>query len=271
MGTSYQTGVVWDSITKNGKYEPFELQVSRGQISNHSPQNIFGYGTTPASAAGTFRTVWENMATTEYVFPSSAITMNLKSDTIGDTATITIVGLDANYNILTENLVLNGTTNVSTVNQYFRINSMFVSVGSATNPAGVITLSNTGGTVIYAQINTGVFNGVTSSLGTTQMAVYTVPAGYTFYGWRYGAYSSFNGNSVNYTTYRAIINLSTGVQRIIVQTPFNTTYEVHRHFPFPYVAGTDLRFQVASSAAAAAIVSINIGGILIATDTTTNF
>jgi hypothetical protein len=255
------------SMTQHGRHEPFELQVSRGQVPYHAAQNIFGYGTTPATA-GLFRTVWENMATTEYVFPSSAITMNLKSDTVGDTATITIVGLDANYGILTENLVLNGTTNVPTVNQYFRINSMYVSVGSSTNPSGVVTLSNTGGTVVYAQINTGVFNGVTSSLGTSQMAVYTVPTGYTFYGWRYGAYSSFNGNSVNYTTYRAITNLSSGVQRIVVQTPFNTNYEVHRQFPFPYVAGTDLRFQIASSANTAAVVSVNIGGTLILNETT---
>ena len=255
------------SMTQHGRSEPFDLQVSRGQVPYHSPQNIFGYGTTPATA-GLFRTVWENMATTEYVFPPSAITMNLKSDTVGDTATITIVGLDASYNILTENLVLNGTTNVPTVNKYFRVNSIFVSTGSVTNPSGVITLSNTGGTVIYAQINTATFNGVTSSIGTSQMAVYTVPTGYTFYGYRYGAYSSFNGNSANYTTYRALTNLSSGVQRIIVQTPFNTNYEVQRHFPFPYVAGTDLRFQISSSAAAAAVVSVNIGGVLVANETT---
>jgi len=263
-----QAFVINDSVTKRGYYEPFELQVSRNQITGHTPTNIFGYGTTPASAAGAFRTVWENMATTEYVFPASAISMNLKSDTVGDTATITIVGLDANYNVLTENLVLNGTANVPTVNQYFRINSIFVSVGSVTNPAGVVTLSNTGGTVIYAQINTATVGAVTSSIGISQMAVYTVPAGYTFYGYRYGAYSSFNGNGTNYTTYRALTNLSSGVQRIIVQTPFNTNYEVQRHFPFPYVAGTDLRFQIASSAAAAAVVSINIGGVLVANDGT---
>jgi len=253
------------SMTQHGRSEPFDLQVSRGQVPYHSPQNIFGYGTTPATA-GLFRTVWENMATTEYVFPSSAVSMNLVSTAAGDTATITIVGLDASYNVITENLVLNGTTNVPTVNQYFRINSMFVAVGSATNPSGVITLINGG--VTYAQINTGVFNGTTSSLGTTQMAVYTVPAGYTFYGWRYGAYSSFNGNGTNYTTYRAVTNLSSGVQRIILQTPFNTNYEVQRHFPFPYVAGTDLRFQIASSAAAAAVVSVNIGGVLVANEVT---
>ena len=257
------TGVVNQSITRIGRYEPFELQVSRGQITFHNAQNIFGYGTTPATA-NLFRTVWENMATTEYVFPGSALTMQLVSTAVGDTASITIVGLDANYNALSEVLVLNGTTNVPTVNQYFRINSLFVSTGSTTNPTGVVSLSNGG--VVYGQINTGVFNGTTSSLGRSQMAVYTVPAGYTFYGYRYGAYSSFNGNSANYTTYRAITNSSAGVQQLIVQTPFNTTYEVQRHFPFPYAEKTDLRFQIASSAATAAVVSINIGGVLIKND-----
>jgi hypothetical protein len=253
------------SITQNGRNEPFELQVARGQITNHSEQNIFGYGTTPASA-GIFRTVWENMATTEYVFPSSALTMQLVSTAAGDTASITIVGLDANYSVISEVMVLNGTTNVPTVKQYLRINSMFVSSGSATNPTGVVSLSNGG--VVYGQINTGVFNGTTASLGRSQMAVYTVPAGYTFYGYRYGAYSSFNGNSANYTTYRAITNSSAGVQQLIVQTPYNTTYEVQRHFPFPYAEKTDLRFQVAPSAATAAVVSINVGGILIKNDAT---
>jgi len=252
-------GIV-SSITRGGQYEPFELQVSRNQILGHSPANIFAYGTTPATA-GAFRTVWENMATTDYVFPSSAISMNLVSTVNTDTATITITGLDASYNLISESLVLNGTTNVPTVNSYFRINNIAVSVGSATNPTGVITLSASG--TVYAQINTQVVNGTTTSIGSSQMGVYTVPKGYTFFGYRYGAYSSFNGNSANYTTYRALTNFSSGVQRVIVQTPFNTTYEVQRHFPFPYLAGTDLRFQIASSAATAAVVSVNIGGVLV--------
>ena len=253
------------SMSQHGRTESFELQVSRGQIPYHAPANIFAYGTTPATA-NAFRTVWENMATTDYVFPASASTMTLVSTVVTDTATITITGLDASYNLLTETLALNGTTGVTTVNSYFRINNIAVSVGSATNPSGVITLA-VGGTV-YAQINTATVAGVTTSIGTSQMGVYTVPNGYTFYGWRYGAYSSFNGNSANYTTYRAITNTSSGVQKVIVQTPFNTTYEVQRHHPFGYVAGTDLRFQIASSAASAAVVSVNIGGVLILNEAT---
>jgi hypothetical protein len=50
---------------------------------------------------------------------------------------------------------------------------------------------------------------------------------------------------------------------LIVQTPFNTTYGIQREFPFPYPEKTDLRFQIASSAATAAVVGINIGGVLI--------
>lgn len=253
------------SMTQHGRSEPFELQVSRGQVPYHAPANIFAYGTTPATA-GLFRTVWENMATADYVFPSSASTLTLVSTVNTDTATITISGLDASYNLLSENLALNGTTNVTTANSYFRINNIAVSVGSATNPTGVVTLS--GGGNIYAQINTTTVSGSTTSIGVSQMGVYTVPTGYTFYGWRYGAYSSFNGNTANYTTYRAITNASSGVQRVIVQTPFNTNYEVQRHYPFPYAAGTDLRFQIASSANTAAVVSVNIGGILIANDGT---
>jgi len=257
-------GSVAYSITQSGLFEPFELQVARSQISWHSEQNIFANGTTPATA-GLFRTVWENMGTTEYVFPSSAVTMQLVSTGVSDTASIFINGLDANYAIISETLVLNGTTNVPTTKQYFRINNIIVSSGSATNPSGVVSLSNGG--IVYAQINTAVYNATTSSIGQSQMAVFTVPAGYTFYGYRYGAYSSFNGNTANYTTYRAITTSSSGAQKIILQTPFNTNYEVQRHFPLPYAEKTDLRWQIASSAATAAVVSINIGGVLIANDT----
>lgn len=261
MAAFANSGVVWDSITKNGKFEDFNLQVARGQITNHSSVNILAYGTTPATA-GLFRTIWENMATTDYVFPASALTMQLVSTAAGDTATITINGLDANYNIITENVALNGTTNVPTVNQYLRVNSIFVSIGSSTNPTGVITLSNGG--VVYAQISTVTIGGSTTSTGISQAAIYTVPAGYSLYGMRYSAYSSFNGNSANYTTYRAVTNTNLGVQRVVVQTPFNTNYEIVRQIPFFYAEKTDLRFQIASSAASAAVTGANIGFMLIA-------
>ena len=70
--TISQTGVVWDSITKNGKHEPFELQVSRGQITNHQPVEIFGYSTQIGGTA--LGPLWEGLTQSggNYTYPSSA-------------------------------------------------------------------------------------------------------------------------------------------------------------------------------------------------------
>ena len=262
MTTITSSGAVLQSITRVGRNEPFNLQVSRGQITGHSVVNIFGYFTTPASA-NTFRTVWELGSTTAYAFPSSAVTMTI-TGTSGDTASILVSGLDANYNPISEIVVLNGGTGVTTSNKYFRINNMSVVVGSATNPSSTVTCINGG--VTYAQINAGV--------GTTQMSVYTVPAGYTLYLDRFSAYSSSNGVVVgtglqsNYLTYRALTASSSGVQRIVLQTPFTAFYSVERVYPFAYQAGTDIQWQVAPSTSNAQVAGINIEGVLILNDGT---
>jgi len=262
------TGVVNQSITRVGQYEPFELQVSRGQITGHSVVNIFGFIPASAFTVGVYRTVWENSPTTDYAFPSSAVTMTI-TGTSGDTATILVSGLDANYNAISELVVLNGGTGVATVNKYLRINNISVAVGSPTNPAGVVTCVNGG--VTYAQISSAQFgagSGNTASIGTSQMAVYTVPAGNTLYLNRFDAFSSYNGNNAYYLTYRAVANSSSGVQKVVLQSAWDSTYEIQRKYPFAYAAGTDIRWQVTSSNAAPVSIGINIEGVLVANDGT---
>ena len=241
-----------NSVTRKGKNEPFELQVARGQIYGHSNVNIFGYN----AAVGTNQyAVWENVAA--YVFPTVAQVMNLVSSNNADTATITIVGLDANRNLLSEILTLNGTTVVPTVNSYLRINSIYVSNGSATNPAGTVTLKNTNGTpntITYAQINAGV--------GRSQMSVYSVPNGYTFYLTRIDAFSSFNGNNANFINYRNQNTLSTGVVQYVAQAAFGPSYRIQRDIPLPMGINADIQFQLSTSASTAA-VGIFVEGYLI--------
>ena len=265
------------SISRQAKYEPFDLQVSRGQISGHTPLNIFGYGTT-GTTAGLFVTMWENSPTTNYVFPVSAQVMYVASTVgAGDSgALIQVTGLDANYNPISEVVALGATagTGVATTKSYFRINNISVSLSSTVQPTGVITLQNqaaTSGAVEYAQINTATFNGSTISLGTSQMSVYTVPANTTLQLTRFTANSSFTGNTANYCTYRAVaqypsvLNSSaTLVKRVVLQTPFVQQFNIQRTFPFAYPAGTDVQWQIAPSATTAATVGINIGGVLIA-------
>lgn len=217
----------YSSATRQGAYEPFDLQVARGQIDGHSTVNIYGY---QPAVATTFIPVWENA--TDYTFPVSAITMYI-SGTAGDTAKITIVGLDANYAIISEVVTMDGATPVATTKQYLRINSMFVSAGSATNPAGIVYLKNQAGNVTYAQINAGV--------GRTQAAIYTVPAGFTYFLQRVNIYTSLNGN--NFVTYQNKTIAPNGVVQLTQQAAFPTTYEARRIMPRPILEKTDIVLQ----------------------------
>jgi hypothetical protein len=217
----------YSSVSRQGAYEPFDLQVARGQIQGHSTVNIYGYQPTIGT---TFIPVWENA--TDYTYPTAAAVMYM-SGSNGDTAKITVVGLDANYAQISEVVTLNGTTPVATVNSYLRINSMFVSTGSATNPAGAVYLKNAGATVTYAQINTGV--------GRTQSAIYTVPAGYTFFLQRVAIYTSLNGN--DYVTYRNKTISSAGVVQLTQQAPFAMSYDALRIMPRPFLEKTDIQLQ----------------------------
>lgn len=217
----------YSSVSRQGAYEPFDLQVARGQIQGHSTVNIYGY---QPSVSTTSIPVWENA--TAYTYPVAAAVMYL-SGSNGDTAQINIVGLDANYAPISETVTLNGTTPVATTKSFLRINSMFVSVGSATNPAGAVYLKNSGGTVTYAQINAGI--------GRTQAALYTVPAGYTYFLQRVNIYTSLNGN--DYVTYQNKTISSAGVVQVTQQAPFAMGYEALRIMPRPFAEKTDIQLM----------------------------
>ena len=236
----------YSSATRQGSYEPFDLQVARGQIDGHSTVNIYGYQTAVATS---FIPVWENA--TAYTYPVAATQMNL-AGTAGDTATITIQGLDANYAQISENVVLNGATPVTTTKSYLRINSMNVALGSATNPAGVVTLKDLTNTTIYAQINAGV--------GRTQAAIYTVPAGYTYYLQRVNVYTSLNGN--NFATYQNKTIASNGVVQLTQQAAFAIGYESRRIMPRPISEKTDIQLM-AKVNSSTGVISIAQEGYLI--------
>lgn len=236
----------YSSATRQGSYEPFDLQVARGQIDGHSTVNIYGY---QSAVATSFIPIWENA--TAYTYPVAATQMHL-AGTAGDTATITINGLDANYAVISENVVLNGATAVTTTKSYLRINNMNVAVGSATNPSGVVTLKDLTDTTIYAQINAGV--------GRTQMGIYTVPAGYTFYLSRIDINTSLNGN--NFSTYQNKTISPAGVVQLTQQAPFAINYHTQRVMPRPILEKTDVQLMCKVNSSTGA-VSISQEGYLI--------
>lgn len=244
----------YSSVTRVGTYEPFDLQVARGQIDAHSTVNIYGF---QVAVTTTNIPVWEVAGA--YTYPAAATTMNLASsvNTGGDLSgtTILIQGLDANYAVISETLALTGTTVTVTTNSYLRITSMSVaSVTGGTSPTGTITLKDLTNTTTYAQIN--------PSIGRSQMAIYTVPAGYTFYLSRIDAYTSANGSSADWVQYRNVNTTSAGVTTLTQQAPFTNTYHAQRVMPRPFAQKTDIQLQAKTSANTYA-VSIAAEGYLI--------
>jgi hypothetical protein len=241
------------SITRLGCTEPWELQVSRGQIPWHSVVNIFGNTTALGSSA--YGPLWAGLtgAGGTYTYPGSAVVMTLASASASDTAVVvTINGLDANYAPISENVALNGTTGVNTTKSYLRINSMLTYSGNA---AGIITAKN-GGTT-YAQINAGEAD--------TQASFYTVPAGYTFYQTYYQADSNTSVTGGTYVKLRTyyVDNAAGGVIHASLQTAFVQQLSIPLQFPLAYPEKCDIQYQLIGSGGAGAIANIYVGGILI--------
>lgn len=241
------------AVMTNNEYiyaAPWSLQVARGKVPGVSLLNIYGYQST---LDGTWIPVWEN--TTTYTYPSDAgEQMVLYSSSASDTnVTIFIDGLDANYAIKQETLVLtNGTTGVTTVNSYRRING--IRTTGAVNAVGIIRLANLTKTNTYAQINVGV--------GKSQASMYNVPAGYTFYLNRVTAAASAT-NAAKVLGYR-VLQQTDGLQSLVLQSPWVDTYESLRIVPNPYVEKTSIQWQVTSDTTSQ--VGIRVEGVLIRND-----
>ena len=239
------------SVTVQGAYEPFDLQVARNQIMGHQTVSLFGY---QSSVTTTSIPVWENATT--YTFPASAATANVASSSANDVgATVLINGLDSNFNPLSETVTI-ASGNTVTTNSYLRINSLFLTKpGSGFNTnQGNITVKQ--GSNTLAQINTGI--------GKSQSAVYTVPNGYTFYLDYVEANTSNSYTSGNYLVYNVVTNNNvTGVQSSILQQPFTSIYTALRaQDPFAYSQKTDIQWQLKTSAGTYAVGIIVTGKLI---------
>jgi hypothetical protein len=124
------------------------------------------------SVGTTEATIWPK--NTAYSFLVAATQMTLYSSSVADTTQPVLVeGLDANYNEISEVLVLNGQTGRQSALSYLRVNTLTVLVDS---PVGNISFG-TGLAVLGVPANTYAY--INAGDNITNAAVYTVPAGYT--------------------------------------------------------------------------------------------
>ncbi|UOF80362.1 hypothetical protein [Caudoviricetes sp.] len=243
--------VTLPSITQNGRFEPFELQVARGQITGHALTNVQGYN---ASHGTTFRAVWEKSDTTDYVYPPTSVTMAFTSS-LSETLTLRVEGLDETYAAKTAIVTFTASTTgvvTSGTADFFRINAMQITKGTA---ADTVVATNNGTT--YAQINPGT--------GRSQASILTVPLGYTFYLTRAQAFTTNNG--AQFCTYRIWSRtFAAGVStpNIVLSAPFTQAYSSTRVISRGYPEKTDVQWQLMQSNAAPG--SIQLEGIMIKND-----
>jgi hypothetical protein len=173
-------GVV-SSITRMGTIEPFELQVSRGQITYHETFCQFGINNNVGQAN---ETIW--IGSSLYSFPTSASVLKVSSSSASDAypsgtgaQTVLIDGLNAAYERVSEVVELNGQTAVNTANSYLRVNKMIVlTAGSGGTSAGFI-YAGTG--TVNAGVPDVIVNQTGLTANETESGFYSVPAGYTAY------------------------------------------------------------------------------------------
>ena len=235
------------SVTRFGKNEPFDLQVSRNQIYDHKV--IFKFGFNP-DINGTEETVWDSGGI--YAYPSAATVMKVSSSSTNDTAagtgarTILVQGLDADYNEAQEIVTLNGQTAVNTTTSFIRVNRAYVlTAGSGGTAAGDIyvgvgTVTSGVPATIYAKITLGE--------NQTLMGIWTVPAGYTGY-FDHFTVATGTTNANQYVAIRAIQRNFGGVFRTMIKQTIGAggVADFVLKYPIEVQEKTDLEMRASSS------------------------
>ena len=209
-------------------YEHDYLAIAKGESNDYSARNIFGYN----SAVGTsYIPMWEN--NTVYTYPTQPLTMTVTSNVADNGVQVRIIGLDGDYNVITEIVTL--AVSVATTQQFFRINDVVTISGNAAND---ITVSNGG--ITYAKVRGGD--------GKNQASIYTVPAGHSLYLVRIDAFCATAAQNNRQIFFRNLACLPSGVKLRVAETSFLEIMHIQRQVPFRYNEKTDIEFQLRGSA-----------------------
>ena len=227
--------------------EPYELQVSKGQVVGAS--SLYKFARNP-DINSTEETIWEHGG--NYVFPTSAAVRYVSSsdanDTNGGTGAnkVRVFGLDANYALIEEEVELAGQTQVATSLSYLRIYRAYVTLaGSGGTAAGTVYVADSGAS---AGVPTG---NVYANLGTsnqTLLGVYTVPAGKTLYVDDVNFTAAISQANANATIKFNIRDFGSNVFRTIVITELQSgTYIDKFEYPQPIYEKTDIEVRAVAT------------------------
>lgn len=243
----------YSSVSRQGAFEPFDLQVSRGQIAGHQAIFRSAYSTLITTAQN--YAVWNRAA--NYTFPASASVMTLSSSSTSDTTqSVLITGLDSTYAEISEVLVLNGQTAVTSIKSFLRVNDMLVLTDS---PVGSIYFGT--GTVT-AGVPANVYGFISAGDNQQLGGWYTVPKGKTLY-IQGGSINTSLGNQNKLVT----VNFSTTVMGVRYSAAKIISGGGFQHYPYtPPLAApekSDLLDTATTTDNTVSTVTANFSGILI--------
>lgn len=218
----------------------WNLQVAMGKVTGVTGLSISGYN---AAVDSTYRPLW-HYGDRSYTYFSVAQQVRVWSSSASDTnVSVLVSGLDANYLPITETVIVNDGTGTLTTQSFLRVNSL--SITRLPMNVGLITAGSSDKTIELAHIEIGA--------GRSQMTVYTVPAGYTFYLTQSQWYTNNTGQQT--TQYRSYTVAANGVINIVLTFPFPAEYNSVKVVPRPYPEKTDIQWQASGSSG-----STRIGG-----------
>ena len=243
-------------------YDHTDLAIARGHSKGYKSLYKFGYN---PDVDGDEETIWSQGGNFNY--PTGAVTMFVSSTSANDANggtganSILIQGLDENYDEIEETVLLNGQTQVATQKSYLRLYRAFVTLaGTGGTAGGIIYVGSSGATsgvpntTVYANLHLG---------NQTQIAAYTVPAGYTLY-----------LNDINFTAALSQANKTatcTFVSRDFGSNVFRSRFInvlqsnqliTKFEYPQPYYEKTDLECRVSTNTSNNAI-GASFQGVLI--------
>lgn len=171
---------------------PYTYDIAEGNVADHTAVRRFGHN---ADVAASFETVWNG--SNLYTYLTSGVTLRLVSSSNNDrpgssgASQIWLQGLNSNYEMQAEYITLNGTSAVTSANEYLRVfKTRVTGAGSTGYNEGVIsTINFLGGTTLsICQIQEA----------ESEEAIFTVPANNTLYitSWK-AAENSNKGSEVS--------------------------------------------------------------------------
>jgi hypothetical protein len=217
----------------------FHTEVSKGLVPKHTLVHKFGQNLDIDTTTDP-ETVWS--VGSLYTFPTVKSRLEVSSndnDDILATGTgarkIKVFGLDGNYNLIEEEVLMRGTLVQTTNLEFIRVFRAFViEAGSSEVNEGTITINHIADSITVAQIP--------AEHGQTQMAVYTIPANHK------GYLTSFSASMSKAVPSTAIvlemIFRKDGVKRvkqnISIDTTGSTSFIKEFKMPLPIEEKTDI-------------------------------